>query len=194
MKNVIALLLTISAGGLFYVYVSPTYEEIKSLRIEKAEYDEALTNSQKVQDAHDELLGKYNSFAPNDLKRLEKLLPNYVDNIRLIIEIDNVASRYNMILKNVQISVPAVSAGISDQGFPAETLPYGTTEFSFEVSGQYEAYRSFVKDLEYSLRIIDITGISFAVKDAEKNTKEEKSTFEIYDFKTSMRTYWLKQK
>lgn len=188
MKNVIALLLTLSAGGLFYTYVSPTYEEIKSLRIEKAEYDEALNNSQKVQDARDELLVKYNSFPPNDLKRLEKLLPNYVDNIRLIIEIDSVASRYNMILKNVQISAPAVSVGISDQGLPAETLPYGTTEFSFEVSGPYEAYRSFVKDLEYSLRIIDIAGIVFSAN------KEEKDVFNKYDFKTSMRTYWLKQK
>lgn len=188
MKNLIALSLTIAAIGLFYVYVNPTYEEITALRAEKAEYDEALNNSQKVQDARDELLQKYNGFAPNDLKRLEKLLPNYVDNIRLIIEIDGVASRYNMILKNVQISVPPAEGGVSNQALPADTSPYGTIEFSFEVSGPYEAYRSFIKDLEYSLRIIDITGITFSAD------KEEKDVFNRYDFKTSLQTYWLKQK
>lgn len=191
MKNLIALLLTLSAGGLFYTYVGPTYEEIKALRIEKAEYDEALTNSQKVTDARKDLLEKYNSFAPNDLKRLEKFLPNYVDNIRLIIEVDNVASRYNMILKNVKISVPAAPSAASDEELSAAALSYGTTKFSFDVSGSYEAYRSFVKDLEYSLRMIDITGISF---ETEKDTKEAKNGFEIYDFTTSLQTYWLKQK
>lgn len=188
MKNLIALSLTVAAIGLFYVYVSPTYEEIKALRIEKAEYDEAINNSQKVQDARDELLVKYNGFAPNDLKRLEKLLPNYVDNIRLIIEVDSIASRYNMILKNVQISVPAAPTGISNQALPTDTLPYGTTDFSFEVSGPYEAYRSFTKDLEYSLRVIDITGITFSAD------KDQKDVFDRYDFKTSLQTYWLKQK
>lgn len=192
MKNLIALLLTLSAGGLFYVYVGPTFDEIKGLRAEKAEYDEALNNSQKVQDARDELLGKYNAFAPKDLQRLEKLLPNYVDNIRLIIEIDSVAARYNMILKNVQIIAIAASAGsgdISNQALPdAKTNSYGTAEFSFEVSGPYEVYRNFIKDLEYSLRVIDIRGISIVAVEGEKNASD------MYNFKTSLNTYWLKPK
>jgi hypothetical protein len=197
MKNLIALLLTFSAGGLFYVYVSPTYEEIKSLQIEKAEYDEALANSIKVQKARDELLGKYNAFQPSDLKRLEKLLPNHVDNIRLIIEIDGVAARYGMILKNVQVSAPAAvsaSAGFPNQALgDTEAPPYGTAEFSFEVSGPYETYRSFVKDLEYSLRIIDITGISFTAGKGDEE-KAVKDSFDRYDFKTSLETYWLTKK
>lgn len=199
MKNLLAILFVIAAVGLFYVYVSPTYDEIKALRLEKAEYDEALSNSQKVQDARDELLGKYNSFAPSDLKRLEKLLPNNVDNIRLIIEIDSVASRYNMILKNVQVSTPtdtAAPAIAQNQILPTETTPYGTTDFSFDVSGSYETYRSFIKDLEYSLRIIDITGISISASaDKDKDQKDaQKDSLSTYNFKTSLETYWLKQK
>lgn len=191
MKNLIATILTIAAIGLFYSYISPTYGEITDLRAEKAEYDEALNNSQKVQDARDELLGKYNSFAPDDLKRLEKLLPNYVDNIRLIIEIDSIASRYNMILKDVQVSVPAAPAGVSGTPngiLPGEdSLPYGTTELSFSVVGPYETYRSFIKDLEKSLRIIDITGVSFT---ADKEAKD--ASYDVFTFKTSLQTYWLK--
>jgi hypothetical protein len=189
MKNVIATLLIFAAVGLFYAYIGPTYEEIKALRIEKAEYDEALSNSQKVQDARDELLVKYNSFSPSDLKRLEKLLPNYVDNIRLIIEIDSVASRHNMILKNVQVSVPAAPSNTpTNQALQAETVPYGITDFSFDVSGSYETYRSFVTDLEKSLRLVDIKGVSFSADSGQKDV------FDRYNFKTSMQTYWLKQK
>ncbi len=190
MKNLIAILLTVAAIGLFYSYVSPTYEEIKVLRAEKAEYDEALNNSQKVQDVRDELLGKYNGFPPNDLKRLEKLLPNSVDNIRLIIEVDGVAARYNMILKNVEVSAPPSdisSPETSNRALQEKTIPYGTTKLSFEVAGTYEAYRNFIKDLEQSLRVVDIIGISFSVE------KGEKDIFNLYKFKTSVQTYWLKQ-
>lgn len=195
MKNLIAIILTIAAVGLFYVYVSPTYSEILSLRAEKAEYDEALNNSQKVQDTRDELLGKYNGFSPTDLKRLEKLLPNSVDNIRLIIEIDSIASRYNMILKDVQVPTPTPlvgTAGAPNEALPeVKTAPYGTAELSFGVVGQYETYRSFMKDLEKSLRIVDITGISFV---GPKDAKDAKDVSDTYTFKTTLQTYWLKQK
>jgi Tfp pilus assembly protein PilO len=190
MKNLIALILTIAAVGLFYSYVGPTYEEIKALRVEKAEYDKALGNSQKVQDMRDVLMEKYRGFSPNDLKRLEKLLPDNVDNIRLIIEIDFVAARYNMILKNVQISAPTATApsDISGQILLAETASYGKTQLSFEVTGSYEMYRSFIKDLEKSLRVLDITGISFTPG------QEQKDIFNMYSFKTTLQTYWLQQK
>jgi Tfp pilus assembly protein PilO len=187
MKNVIALLLFVAAIGLFSVYVSPTYDEIKTLRAEKAQYDEALTDSQKIQDVRDDLLAKYNSFAPNDIKRLEKLLPNHVDSIRLIIEIDGLASRYNMTLKNVQVTIPTVSSSLYDpsQVVPAQSPSYGTAQGSFEVSGTYETYRNFIKDLEYSLRVVDVTGVAFTAE------KDEKAGLNKYNFKTSMQTYWL---
>ena len=45
---------------------------------------------------------KYNSFDPNDLAKLQTLLPDNVDNIRLILEIENVAAPYGMVLKDVK--------------------------------------------------------------------------------------------
>lgn len=200
MKNIIASLLIVSAGGLFYVYVSPTYEEIKALRVEKAEYDDALADSQKVQEKRDELLERYNTdFSPNDLESLEKLLPSRVDNIRLIIEIDGIAAKYGMVLKNVQVSASAAdtsgSADFPNQAMPgAEAPSYGTAQFSFEVSGSYETYRSFIKDLEYSLRIIDLREISFAAEKNDSDAKTGRTGFDRYDFKTAIETYWLIQK
>lgn len=195
MKNIIATLLIFASAGLFYVYIDPTYEEIQTLRQKKAEYDEAINNSQQIQAFRDELLNKYNSFAPADLGRLEKLLPNHIENIRLIIEIDTIASRHNMTLKNVQITMPTEqSFGLpedsSNEALQAVTSPYGTVEFSFEVSGPYATYRSFIKDIEKSLRLIDITGVSLSGDKGDTgNTKE---VVGVYMFKTSGQTYWLK--
>lgn len=197
MKNLIAALLIFSSAALFYVFIDPAYEEIKVLRAKKAEYDDAINNSQKIQVFRDELLNKYNSFSPSDLQRLEKLLPNHIENIRLIIEADSIASRHNMTLKNVQISAPEeeqpLDIQLDENGQPigGPPSPYGTAEFLFEVTGSYPAYRNFLKNIEKSLRIIDITGMSLSVKtDGKKD--EEIQVSDIYTFKTSGQTYWLK--
>lgn len=194
MNNIIAIVLILASVGLFYEYVAPTYEDIKTLRTEKVQYDEALMNSKKVADLRDELLSKYNNFAPNDIKRIEKLLPDRIDNVRLIIEVDSIASRHDMTLKDVTVSVsgntPASPSGAFGDQTQVENIPYGTATFSFAVSGSYEEYRSLLKDIEKSLRITDIRSVS--VTAVNTSPKDSKSA-DFFDFKTIMDTYWLKQ-
>ena len=58
-------------------------------------YNEALNNSKALEDKRDTLTAKYNTIDPNDLIKLQKLLPDNVDNIRLILEIGQIASLRN---------------------------------------------------------------------------------------------------
>ena len=53
---------------------------------------------------------------------------------------------------------------------------------SFKVSAPYENFVKFMKDLEQSLRIVDVTALSFK---ANANN--------IYDYSVSIKTYWLKK-
>jgi hypothetical protein len=48
------------------------------------------------------LTQKYSTIDPVNLDKLTKLLPDNVDNIRLILEIEKIASPYGMILKDVK--------------------------------------------------------------------------------------------
>jgi hypothetical protein len=45
----------------------------------------------------------------------------------------------------------------------------------------YKDFVSFLRDLETSLRLVDVVGLSFT------STKGD-----LYDFSVSIRTYWLK--
>ena len=57
------------------------------------------------------LLSRFNAFKTEDLDRLRKLLPDHVDNVRLILDLDNLAARHGMALQNVVISEPASESG-----------------------------------------------------------------------------------
>src|SRR3989338_7805341 len=86
----------------FFMFSNPIYGEIAQLRVQTASYDEALNNSKMLENERDKLTAKYNSINPEDLVKLEKFLPENIDNIRLILEIEQLASPYGMTLKDVK--------------------------------------------------------------------------------------------
>lgn len=186
MKNIVSIILIVAAIGLFSYYIDPTYKEIGTLRAQEAEFAEALENTEKVQDLRNELQTKYNSFSQEDHERLTKLLPDSVDNVRLIIEIDAIASRHNMEFENVQTSdtrprsAPTAVAGAI--GAEAER-PYAAATLSFTIAGAYGDFLNFLQDLERSLRIMDMTNV-----DVTPDTNDSSE----YTYKIQLRTYWLK--
>jgi len=179
----------LSSGGVFYYITIPMYEEVQTLRAKKVEYDQALNSSQEAQKVRASLETKYNKISVENLNRLESFLPNNVDNIRLIIEIDKIAGRYNMTIGNAQVTVSKESSSSDnpDEVVVVESTTYGIGKLSFSVSGKYEEYLSFIKDLEQSLRLINITSVSLSSGSSSKDSGD------TYEYKTSFDTYWLKQ-
>jgi Tfp pilus assembly protein PilO len=185
-------MLAISVGA-FVLYVNPAYQELNALKVQKAEYDEALNNSKILQTIRGTLSDKYKSFNPNDLARLEKLLPDNVDNIKLILEIQRIASTYGMTLQNVKFDTDTVAnqtanqAGFVTSGAALAAAPkkdYGTFDLEFSTSGSYGNFVNFLADLERSLRIVDVKSVTFT------STVAAGSDTYKYDFKIT--TYWFK--
>ena len=192
MKNFLAVIFIVASLGLFFYSIDPTYREIKTLRVQEAEFSEALENTERVQDLRSELQAKYNSFSQDDHDRLEKLLPDVVDTVRLIIEINAVAVRYGIELKDVKVSsgegggtAPSAGASTAGQKSPAigtkAAKPYEGVPISFAVSGSYEDFLGFLSALERSLRIIDITDLSIVPKEKSQD----------YEYTIGIRTYRL---
>jgi Tfp pilus assembly protein PilO len=100
----LALLMLIVAGSLFFMYTKPGYDALHVTETKIAQYNAALDKAAELQQLKQTLLSRYNALDPNDLSRLQKMLPDHVDNIGLILELDNLASRYGMALANVDIS------------------------------------------------------------------------------------------
>jgi len=181
MRIALPIVLLIIAVASFVVYTNPTYQTIKTLGIEESSYNEALTRSREVQEVRNKLISKYNTFSPDDLHRLDRLLPDHVDNIRLIIDIDNIAARYNLRIRNVAL------AGTKDGREERSGLavgssgdPIGVVQVGFTIAARYEDFVRFLEDLERSLRIVDVTGVSFTTGEGD-----------LQEYGVSLRTYWL---
>lgn len=179
MKGILPIICVVVAGFLFYWYVDPTYTEIRELQKEEATLNLALDRALELQEVRDQLLSRYNTFSQSDLSRVEKLLPDHVDNVRLILDIDGIASEYGMRVRNVALEDPKRRQGSNALG--PDTLAYESLVLSFTVSGDYATFRQFLGDIERSLRLVDVEGVSFTALDSG-----------IYDYNVTIRTYWLK--
>jgi len=177
-KFLIPIILIIIAVATFFTFTDPLYTKVKDVEKEEIQYDEALNKSRELQTIRDALLSKFNTFNLNDIERLEKLLPNNVDNVRLILEIDNTASKYGMNLRDVSIS--SGDDNKSKNVVEATAKDFYTITLSFTVSSSYENFVKFIEELESKLRVVDISRIMFKASDSDFN-----------EYRVSLKTYWV---
>src|SRR3989338_4311487 len=103
-RFILPIILVAITIGIFFTFTKSLYQNIQDLRAQQVSYNEALTNSKALENERDKLTQKYNSIGGENLDKLKKLLPENVDNIRLILEIEKVAMPYGMTLKDVRYS------------------------------------------------------------------------------------------
>ncbi len=178
MKSIISIFFVAASLAIFFAYVNPTYSTIKGLGVEQGQFDEALNKSKELQSVRDTLLSKYNTFNRTDVTRLEKLLPDGVDNVKLVLDIDNIASRYGLRIRNVTVESAAQS---DSRTIAPDTGPTGSVLLSFTIASSYSTFVQFLKDLEQSLRLTDITSVSFSTNAGD-----------LTEYRVSLKTYWLR--
>ncbi len=178
----VPLILLAAAIGLFVLYTNPTYQTVKDLRAQEADLDQALTKSKDLLTIRNSLIAKRNTFATADVQKVERMLPDNIDNIRLILDTQTVAKRYGLLVQNVAIQTAAKNPKGSAMAVGGTNSdPVGSVELSFAVSARYEDFLRFLKDLERSVRVVDIEQISF------ENGKGDLTTYAIL-----IKTYWLR--
>jgi len=178
-KNALTIILVIISVLLLAFYVRPAYDNINKLRSDQDEYNVALENARSLQSIRESLLAKRNSFTPTDLNRLNKMLPDNVDNVKLILELQTMAQKHNLELKTATTEEDEEEEDLLD----TQTKDYGIITLDFELFGQYSNFVAFLDEVAQTLRLTDIEAISF-----DKGRSDD----EDINYNLGLRTYWLK--
>lgn len=186
MKLLLPIILIAISVGTFLLFINPHYQEIQDYKSKIAEYDNALSNEAKLEQDRDALSNTYHNFPLDAQDRLEKMLPDNADNIRLIIDIQKIAVTNGMNVISTQFDSTSAAAGSDDSGDSGADArgpqkDYGVFDLEFSVTGTYENFILFLKAMESSLRVNDIQSIDFS-SDKKDN----------YSFDIKLKTYWLK--
>jgi Tfp pilus assembly protein PilO len=173
----------------FVVVVSPRYKEIQSARADITSYQKRLDTAKKLSASREDLIARYNSIPKADLDNLKTALPDSVDNIRLIIQLDSLATKNGLSsLRGVAYDTTSSSTSAPAGPGAAAQKPYDGFTISFETTGQYKNFLSFISDLEQNLRLVDITAVQFGATTAANAGPANSLTYKI-----TLKTYWLKK-
>lgn len=179
MRTIFSIIMLLASIGSFIVYTVPTYADVKTIGVKKTEYLDLLQSARTLAEKRDQLLQVYNSIAPEDIARLEKMLPTNPDNVKLILEIDALAKNQGLALQNVKIK-DASDAGSKNKA--KANTDIGTLTLEFTTVGPYAGYVNFINILEKNLRVMNVKKVSFLAPDDKAN----------YQYQTTVETYWVK--
>lgn len=167
--------LLVGAWFIFTQFTDPSFKKIDALRADAARFDVALTKANELRAERAKLQSKFNLFPEEEKAKLAKFLPETIDTVRLIIDIDRIATARSLRITNVSISTSEVG------GEARGSVPYGVASLTFGIQATYEQYIGFLRDLETSLRLTDVMSISFtAATDSPENS-----------YTTRINTYWI---
>lgn len=178
------IILILISVGLFYLHISPRYHEVQNLQDQQKQYKDALARASELGSVRDTLLTKYNSFSQSDLARLERIVPEKVNTVKLIADTDSIAGRYGITIKSITASEQPVDNNQSVVTSATPAKAYKTTVITFKFSATYPNFVLFLKDLEKSLQLIDVEKVTFDVP-------SDASSKGLYDYTASIDTYSL---
>jgi len=194
-RNITATILIVLAIGIYVTVTRAQVAELQIIRAANSEYSTAIENAERLIKVRDRVLKDYNDIKEEDRDRLDRMIPNTVDNIRLIIDMNSIGLKHGFSLRNIKananksekvsgvtsgVSTPRNSASRGEDTIPTPTLD--TVSISFSVTATYQQFIDFMRDLESNLRIMDMTKLTLASNDTG-----------TYDFGVELRTYWLRQ-
>lgn len=186
----------IIAAGLGFTYIQPQFIAIKAVQSEEKDYTEAIAKASELKALIDEKVRQVDSFNPVDLERLQTMLPDEVNEVSVVLDLDALARAQKMSLSSIevrdsvggnagQVRQVAAPPPIEDpaglpQAAAVQTSPFSSREISFTVTGTYEDFRKFVENLEQSLVFFDVVDLKFS--ESEGDLTAYAMTIRTYSF------------
>ncbi len=215
MRIIISLVFLLASGLLTFLFTAKqvncakpdcSFDGITVLKQDRVSYIEGLKNAQDLEKRRKELEDKYNSVTDDERNRLEALVPNNVDNIKLIIELETIAKRYGILIEDPKLeadtnaplnssagagqnlrgnsAVAAVSSGTSNN-------LYGFFSIDFTVRTNYTQMKQLLGDIEKNLRLMEPTDITVKVPPPDRSNNNKKTMPDVYDITMKSNIYYL---
>ena len=201
MKGIITIILLIVLVAIIMFFDFPAYNKVNFLKNEIEKYEQFLTEKEELLVKVVQLKEIYES-REEEINKVYYALPSSTDIPNLIVQFEALASENGLILGNLSFSqVEAAKktnrvtwgGGAEEETAAVEVEALGSYQnlgVSLSLTGSYKSFKSFLKALEYNIRLMDIKSIGFSSAEAEKGEEEEEVGVPTYTFAVSLEAYY----
>lgn len=182
MSRILPIIALILSAVIFFAYIGPTWSgKIASAKaaIKADDETQVIVNQYKKQEG--QLANEKDSIDPTSYDLLTTFLPDSVDNVGLILDLNALATRSQLSLSSINVAMNGVNANSNGTLPAAGADPYGSVNLSLSAVGTFSALQDFLAGIEKSARLLDIQNLS--VKGSDTG---------VYTYTMSIRLYWLR--
>lgn len=186
-RNITALILIVLAIGIYFTFTQSQIDTIQVEQATNAKYLEAITNAETLVAQRKKISEDYSNISPAEKDRLERIVPSSTNNIHLIVDLNELALTVHHIqLKDIKaeaINQPQTASltVVSDASQATSTAVLSQVKISFTAVASYQQFTNFMRDVQGSLRILDISHLTVKASDTG-----------AYTFQVELKAYWLK--
>lgn len=170
------------ALGLFFAYTAPLWTgAVAASKAAIAQDTTALASAKHYVARENELAQQRDAIDPTALARLATFLPDSVDNVGLILDIDALAAHSGLALASIDVANSSAGGQNAVSADGTTPGPIGTIDLTLAATGTYNALQTFLAGVERSERLLDVRDIT--VKSAATG---------VYTYQVTLRLYWLR--
>lgn len=162
---IISFIVLIISLGFTFFYVAPEYRLNQERRAGVDVLAKALLSSEEITSLINKTKSSLVSVGETGLPRFEVFLPETVDPLRFANNIQTVAGKSRIILKEIKVTSVADTAEQKSTTGESSTATgkgkYATTKATFTFTSDYETFQLFLNDLEKSLGLIKVSYLEF---------------------------------
>ncbi|OHA01074.1 MAG: hypothetical protein A3H71_02530 [Candidatus Sungbacteria bacterium RIFCSPLOWO2_02_FULL_48_13b] len=164
-RSTFSFILIVIGITVYYFFLTKEWAVLTEARANNIGASRALEELTSIQQKSESLRDIYNRIDATSLARINSMVPKGVNGAGLVTDIETLASRNNVILRQFDFGGATVrreAAGSAPAEFDVRAGAFPLT-IKFDIFGRYEDFRKFLTDLELNQRLIDITGLNFGV-------------------------------
>ncbi|MFA6502779.1 MAG: hypothetical protein WCT45_00795 [Candidatus Paceibacterota bacterium] len=184
-SRLLPALALIAAAIIFFAYVRPTWGgSIAATKASIVNDDQALDAAKKYSLQQNQLASARDAIDATNLEALSTFLPDSVDNVGLILDLNALAARSGFSVSKIDVVTGDTGASkVRPSGtLPAIAVdPVGSVDLSLAGVGTFTSLRSFLGGIEKSSRLLDVRDL--VIKGSDTG---------VYDYQMTLSLYWLR--
>jgi Tfp pilus assembly protein PilO len=164
-RTITPILSILIALFVFFFFVQPRLDTIKVIRAETEKYDDAVNRATELNALLSNLLAQKNQITNFDQDRLSALVPSEVDEVKLLVDLNEIARSHNMLIGNIMVEQSGVNSFAEVQTGNADAVTiedFAYSDISFGLIGTYEQFKAMLQDMEQSLVLMEIVNLAFS--------------------------------
>jgi hypothetical protein len=181
-SRLLPFLSLVAAVGIFFTYVNPLWNgQIADAKAAIAADNKALESAAAYVKRQNELAAEADAIDPVALARLNTFLPDSVDNVGVILDLNALAARSGLALASVDVAGSSNEAAAGVAAAPTTGDVVGTIDLTMVAKGTYDALQTFLHGVELSARLLDVRNLAVTGSDTG-----------VYSHQMTIRLYWLR--